>query len=113
VLVAFGLGQIPVTAEPPSPAAETQAASQVAAAPATARTEPIDPLLLAEFQAMRDEAEALTPAEVTVDERAQERWMPRVARIERARSDPSTPKILRSELDATIAALVAVGLLDA
>lgn len=113
VLVAGGLGQLPVTAETPPLASEAQAEAQPSASPATAHVEPLDPLLLAEFQAMRDEAEALTPAEVTVDERAQERWMPRVARIEQARSDPNTPALIRSELDATIAALVEVGLLDA
>ncbi|MCA9696279.1 MAG: hypothetical protein KC431_02055, partial [Myxococcales bacterium] len=64
------------------------------------------------IQAMRDRAEALTPAEVVLDEQAAEYWMPQVARIERAREDPSTPSLIRGELDATLEALVRAGLLS-
>ncbi|MCA9681829.1 MAG: hypothetical protein KC457_06515 [Myxococcales bacterium] len=38
--------------------------------------------------------------------------MPQVARIERAREDPSTPSLIRGELDATLEALVRAGLLS-
>lgn len=71
----------------------------------------VDPQLLAGVQAMRDEAEALTPAAVALDERAHELWMPRVAKIELALADPSTPDELRTELDATLSALERVGVL--
>lgn len=72
----------------------------------------VDPQLLASVQALRDEAEALTPAAVALDERAHERWMPRVAKIELALADPTTPEQLRSELNATLLALERVGVLQ-
>jgi hypothetical protein len=72
----------------------------------------VDPQLLAGVQALRDEAEALTPASVTLDEQAHDRWMPRVAKIEVALADPATPTVIRSELDATLAALERVGVLQ-
>ncbi|NVB36615.1 hypothetical protein G6O69_02140 [Pseudenhygromyxa sp. WMMC2535] len=72
----------------------------------------VDPQELAAIQALRDEAEALTPAEVSLDERAAERWAPRVPMIELARDDPHTPEAIRVELDATVAALERVGLLS-
>ncbi len=68
--------------------------------------------MLARVQALRDEARALTVAEVALDERAHERWMPRVAKIERALEDPATPEPIRVELLATIAALECVGVLE-
>jgi hypothetical protein len=71
----------------------------------------VDPETLAKVAALRDEAEALTRAEVTLDERAHERWMPRVAAIEAALDDPATPAAIRHELDATISALESVGVL--
>jgi hypothetical protein len=72
----------------------------------------VDPQLLASVQALRDQAEALTPATVALDERAHELWMPRVANIELALADPATPDALRTELDATLAALERVGVLE-
>jgi hypothetical protein len=72
----------------------------------------IDPELLAGVQALRDEAEALTPASVDLDEQARELWMPRVAKIELALADPQTPEQLRVELDATLIALEQVGVLQ-
>jgi hypothetical protein len=71
-----------------------------------------DPEVLARVQALRDEARALTVAEVALDERAHERWMPRVAKIEQALEDPATPEPIRVELLATIAALECVGVLE-
>lgn len=71
----------------------------------------VDPEQLAGVETMRDEAEALTPAGVALDERAHELWMPRVARIELALADPRTPAAIRTELDATLAALERVGVL--
>jgi anti-sigma-K factor RskA len=72
----------------------------------------VDPQLLASVQALRDEAEALTPAAVALDEQAHELWMPRVAKIELALADPTTPDELRTELDATLSALERVGVLE-
>lgn len=71
----------------------------------------VDPQLLVGVQALRDEAEALTPAAVTLDEQVHELWMPRVAKIELALADPTTPDELRNELDATLTALERVGVL--
>jgi hypothetical protein len=71
-----------------------------------------DPEALSRVEAIRDEAEALTAAEVALDERAHERWMPRVAKIDEALDDPATPDRIRIELLATIAALECVGVLD-
>jgi hypothetical protein len=81
-------------------------AAQVEAAPSEPPAQ-----LLAAAEALRDEAEALTPAEVALDERAHERWMPRVAKIDAALADPATPAAIRRELEATITALEAVGVL--
>lgn len=82
-----------------------------AAKAATPSSQPLDPALLERAQAWRDAAEALTVAQVELDERAAERWMPRVAAIEQARRDPATPPQLHRELVATLAALERVGLL--
>lgn len=69
----------------------------------------IEPQLRAGVEALRDEAEALTPA--SLDERARERWTARVAAIERALADPATPESIREELVATLDALARAGLL--
>jgi hypothetical protein len=79
---------------------------------AAARESEPDPEALARVEAIRDEAEALTAAEVALDERAHERWMPRVAKIDEALDDPATPDQIRTELLATITALECVGVLD-
>lgn len=71
----------------------------------------VDAELLVGVQALRDEAEALTPAGVALDEEAHERWMPRVAAIELALADPQIPTQIRTELDATLDALERVGVL--
>lgn len=72
----------------------------------------IDPELLAGVQTLRDQAEALTPAGVALDERAHELWMPRVAKIEIALADPKTPASVREHLDATLEALARVGVIQ-
>jgi hypothetical protein len=79
---------------------------------AAVREAELDPEALARVEALRDEAQALTAAEVALDERAHERWMPRVAKIELALDDPATPEPIRIELLATIAALECVGVLE-
>jgi hypothetical protein len=71
-----------------------------------------DPEALRRVESLRDEAQALTVAEVALDEQAHERWMPRVAKIEEALDDPATPDPIRTELLATIAALECVGVLE-
>lgn len=78
---------------------------------AAVRESELDPEALLRVEALRDEAEALTAAEVALDERAHERWMPRVAKIDEALDDPATPDRIRMELLATIAALECVGVL--
>lgn len=79
---------------------------------AAARESELDPEALSRVEALRDEAEALTAAEVALDERAHERWMPRVAKIDEALDDPATPDRIRTELLATIDALECVGVLE-
>lgn len=88
-------------------------AQPAASAPiAAVRERELDPEALARVEALRDEAEALTAAEVALDERAHERWLPRVATIDEALDDPATPDQIRTELLATIAALECVGVLE-
>lgn len=68
---------------------------------------------LAELRAaesLRDEAEALTPAGVALDEDAHEVWLPRLAVIDARIADPTTPEPVRRELRATQAALALLGL---
>lgn len=107
VLLAAGLGVLaalhldPASVEPSAPIEPVASPSPPS----------IDPRQLAAAQSMRDEAERLTIAAVTLDERTHERWLPRIARIEAVRADPSTPAPLRIELDATVEALARVGLL--
>ncbi len=76
-------------------------------------SEVVDPELLARAQALRDEAEALTRTEGRLDPRAHERWQSRIGVIEAARTDPHTPTQIRTELDATVAALIRVGVMPA
>jgi hypothetical protein len=90
-----------------------QAKRSAEAAPiAAVRERELDPEALSRVQALRDEAQALTAAEVALDERAHERWLPRVAKIDEALDDPATPDRIRTELQATIAALECVGVLE-
>lgn len=86
--------------------------SEATAPTAAVRERELDPEALARVEALRDEAEALTAAEVALDERAHERWLPRVAKIDEALDDPATPDRVRTELLATIAALECVGVLE-
>lgn len=64
----------------------------------------------AEAAALRDEAEALTPTAVVLDERAGLRWRPLLADLTTAAVDPATPASVRSDLHATCAALERLGL---
>jgi hypothetical protein len=96
--IAGGLALDSLQAKPEAP---------IAAAP----ERELDPEALRRVEALRDEALALTAAEVALDERAHERWMPRVAKIDEALDDPATPDPIRTELLATIAALECVGVL--
>jgi hypothetical protein len=89
-----------------------QARPEAAIAAAAVREAELDPEALRRVESLRDEAQALTAAEVALDEQAHERWMPRVAKIEAALDDPATPDPIRSELLATITALECVGVLE-
>jgi len=64
---------------------------------------------LAQARSLRDEAEALTPTEVWLDEAVRERWLPLAADLERTLQHPDTPSALRRELEATLAALERAG----
>jgi hypothetical protein len=61
-------------------------------------------------QELRDGAEALTPAEVELDERAVELWLPRLVLIDDALADPGTAASVRDELEAARRALLDLGL---
>lgn len=63
-----------------------------------------------EAAALRDEAEALTPAAVVLDEQASLRWRPLRGELAAALVDPVTPEPVRSDLHATIVALERLGL---
>lgn len=65
---------------------------------------------LAEAQAWRDGACALTPAGVALDEQAHLEWLPRVATIVAAVGDPRVPTEVREELREALVALERVGL---
>lgn len=65
---------------------------------------------LAEAQALHDEAAALTPAGVTLDERAHAVWLPRLAALTAAAGDPGVAPAIRDELQATLQALARVGI---
>lgn len=106
--VASGLAINSFSRQPP--AQQAQAVSDAGRAHSPAPMS-VDAEALAGVQTLRDEAEALTTAQVELDETAHERWMPRVAMIERALEDPDTHPRLRDELSATIAALECVGVL--
>ena len=61
-------------------------------------------------QELRDGAEALTRAEVELDERAVELWLPRLVLIDDALADPGTAASVRGELEAARRALFDLGL---
>lgn len=63
-----------------------------------------------EAAALRDAAEALTPAAVALDERASLRWRPLRGELAAALVDPVTAEPVRSDLHATAAALDRLGL---
>ncbi len=61
-------------------------------------------------QALRDQAEALTPTQVMLDERAQERWLPLLGELEQLQRGPETPRAVQVEVEATLAALSRAGI---
>lgn len=107
VLVALGFEPLISGREQPEPAPIERVEDPL---PVQIQIE-VDPEQLAAARTLRDEAERLTVAAVTTDELAHERWLARIAKIEALRSDATTPAELRSELDATAAALAKVGLM--
>lgn len=87
----------------------------MAAAPTPVAPLPPGPQQLPRFTAadaasLRDEAEALTPAAVALDEHAGLRWRPLRGELAAALVDPVTPDPVRSDLHATVAALERLGL---
>jgi len=61
-------------------------------------------------QGLRDGAEALTRAELELDERAVELWLPRLVAIEDALANPGTSARVRGELENARRALLGLGL---
>lgn len=64
---------------------------------------------LTQARSLRDQAEALTPTEVLLDEEAREHWLPLAAEFEQTLARPDTPAPLRRELEATLVALDRAG----
>lgn len=87
----------------PAPVEVTAAAPPVVAVKAT-------PISLSEAQVLHDEAAALTPAGVALDETAHSAWLPRIGLLEAAVADPGLAPEIREELSATLDALAQVGL---
>ncbi|MEZ4449310.1 MAG: hypothetical protein R3B09_07510 [Nannocystaceae bacterium] len=58
---------------------------------------------------LRDEAEALTPATLALEEVELERWLDRAVAIEASLADPATSGPIRVELQAALAALSELG----
>jgi hypothetical protein len=77
--------------------------------PATVRQVVVPAETMKRARALRDEAEALTPTEVLLDEHARERWLPLAAELERTLERERPVEPLRSELEATLAALQRAG----
>ncbi|MCA9660302.1 MAG: hypothetical protein KC486_18310 [Myxococcales bacterium] len=107
LLLALGLGLAAAVAlsEPRPAIAWTPWVAQIRAVSA-------DEAAVASLRAarsLRDEAEALTPAEVALDERALELWLPRLATIDGLIDDATTPELVRVELVAARQALIDVG----
>jgi hypothetical protein len=84
--------------EQPPPVAAVKAAVEV------------EPETRRRIEALRDEAEALTPMGAWIDERANERWLPLLPELERMADAPETPSTIRKDVDATLAALGEVGI---
>jgi len=90
------------------PAAASSAAPEVA--PIVPAQEQANSADLRAAQELRDGAEALTRAEVELDERAVELWLPRFVAIDDALADPGTSASVRGELEAARRALLGLGL---
>lgn len=105
VVTAFALQALQADAsavESPAPIVRTPAPrASVPAGPA---------ITLAEAQALHDEAAALTPAGVAIDERAHAIWLPRLGRLEAAARDPRMTPEVRDALGSTLEALAGVGI---
>jgi hypothetical protein len=61
--------------------------------------------LRAELERVRDGAEALTPAEVMLDERVRERWLLEAERLAPLAEEERLPPELKDEVNATMTAL--------
>lgn len=95
----------------PRPAAsEVREMASVRAATRAAESASASAELLEAARGLRDEAEALTSAEVALDASLMDVWLPRLAELEAMIADPATPPAIRAELEATVEALARVGL---
>lgn len=74
------------------------------------RAERVDDAVLEPIVRQRDDAESLTHAEVLLDERARERWLPVMPELRRQAEDPQQPMMVRMELQATLVALERAGI---
>lgn len=109
VIAAIGLQGLQAGASEVEPAVVESA--EPSPVPRSSLSAPVRaPISLSEAQALQDEAAALTPAGVALDERAFALWLPRIGRLSAALADPGLPPETREELEATLAALARVGL---
>lgn len=108
VATAFGLQALQGSPVAAAPVVVVPAAVAVV----EARTEdlPVMRIGLAEAQALRDAACALTPAGVALDEEAHAVWLPRLAAMRAAAQDPRVAEEVRGELLEALAALERVGI---
>lgn len=109
IAVAVVLGVVTAVAAQPGPARPGIGAGAWARAARTLPAEAAEGALEA-ARILRDEAEALTPTAVALDEAELGRWLERAAAIEATLADPSTPASIRRELEAALAALVRLGI---
>lgn len=101
LLVAFALqGSFDASEQPSAEAAPIQALPTIVA----------DPESLERLYAWCDEAAALTPTEVWLDERAQEQWLFRRPDLEAVRDDAAAPEQARAAARQALGALGRLGL---
>lgn len=123
IVISVGLGVLTAVAwqalrGPDANAADAWLAGQIAVvsgeqpprrrSPA-AENEDLDPETLATW---RRQADTLTAASVALDERARERWIPRLEALEGALLDAATPESKRIELAHIEARLLATGVVE-
>lgn len=93
-----------------SPVAAAPGVAEPRATPEVVDRLPVPRITLPEAQALRDEAGALTRAQVMLDEQAHATWLPRLGPITAAAADPRVAELIREELREALAALERVGI---